>query len=152
MIKSPQFATRRPNSPTRSSSRSSPTHSLFNQTFGGAKNEGCAPSDGKQKRCHGVTRELDDRVACIRSPKNRCVAAPEPRKCEYNDAAKSPRCRITKSNENDSRCTITSTGRCGVATKSPRKKRAKPKAELTNSRSPSQSPPPQSYQGGYVFY
>lgn len=123
-------------------------------SFGGSakKQQGCANTDGgKTRRCSPVPFELDDPGACTRSvPGNRCIAKPEPRKCEYYQAAKSPRCRVTTTKDNDSRCVVTSKGRCGLAANSPRKASkkglSKPK-KLERSTSA-----PVLRTGGYVFY
>ena len=92
----------------------------------GSNKTGCAPTaNSNTRRCHSVSPELDDRVACKRSPtSSRCIAVPGPRKCEYYQAAKSPRCRLTKSKEHDRLCTVKANGRCGLATTSRRKPRS----------------------------
>ena len=137
-----------------------------NPQFGGAKKEGCAltaPADGKKRSCHAVSMEDNDPVGCSRSPNNRCIVRPEPRKCEYYQAKTSPRCRTTKDGDHDDRCSISNeTGRCALASaaKSPRKPRV-PKKKLSRpdlglpvklERSKSAPLPPSSYTGGYVFY
>ena len=112
----------------------------------GSNKTGCAPTaDSNTRRCHSVSPDLDDRVACTRSPtSSRCIAVPEPRKCEYYQAAKSPRCRLTKSKEHDSLCTVKANGRCGLATTSRRKPRSpKPRSPKPHSPKP-HSPKPSS--------
>jgi hypothetical protein len=106
----------------------------------GSNKTGCAPTaDSNTRRCHSVSPDLDDRVACTRSPtSSRCIAVPEPRKCEYYQAAKSPRCRLTKSKEHDSLCTVKANGRCGLATTSRRKPRS-PKPSSPKPSSPTET-------------
>jgi hypothetical protein len=138
-----------------------------NPQYGGAKKEGCAltapPVDGKKRSCHAVSMEENDPVGCSRSPNNRCIVRPEPRKCEYYQAKTSPRCRTTKDGDHDDRCTLNEKGRCALtsAAKSPRKPRvpkqklSRPKlglpVKLTRTTS-APLPPSSSYTGGYVFY
>ena len=102
----------------------------------GSNQTGCAPTaNSNTRRCRSVSPELDDRVACTRSPtSSRCIAVPEPRQCEYYQAAKSRRCRLTKSKEHDSLCTVKANGRCGLATTSrrnPRSPKPRSPAEAT---------------------
>jgi hypothetical protein len=112
----------------------------------GSNKTGCAPTaNSNTRRCRSVSPELDDRVACTKSPtSSRCIAVPEPRKCEYYQAAKSPRCRLTKSKEHDSLCTVKANGRCGLATTSRRKPHSpKPRSPKPHSPKP-HSPKPHS--------
>ena len=144
----------------------------LNRTYGGAKPklEGCANTDGgKTKRCSPVPFELNDRDGCTRSvDNNRCIARSAPRTCEFYQASKSSRCRISKNETNDNRCAIsTKTGRCGLAKQptspkasrstspkasrstSPRKSRsASPKTSSPTSKRPVDRP----VSGGYVLY
>ena len=110
----------------------------------GSNKTGCAPTaNSNTRRCRSVSPELDDRVACTKSPtSSRCITVPEPRKCEYYQAAKSPRCRLTKSKEHDSLCTVKANGRCGLATTSRRKPRS-PKPRSPKPHSPEPRSPPE---------
>ena len=119
-------------------------------TYGGAKPklEGCANTNGgKTKRCSPVPFELNDREGCTRSmDNNRCIARPEPRKCEWNQSSKSSRCRISKTGHHDNRCTVSKkTGRCGLA-KQPTSPKASPSHRAHKVVSD------EYVTGGYVFY
>jgi hypothetical protein len=146
MLRSPFFATRRPEKFLSASSSSiavpsSPYRDYHHPgTFGGRNNlVGCAVNpSSKTRRCHSVAIEQNDPDVCVRSPKNRCVRRTEPRKCEYyQPSPETARCRSTQSptQEHDRRCYVSPvSNRCTLAVKSPRKKRASKRAVKSSPR------------------